>query len=109
VKRTPLKRTPFKRKPDRRRQEPDADLIYAAVGRRSRGVCELCGTAPATNFHHRQMRSQGGDTTYENIVHLCGFGNTSGCHGRAHNDPDRYINGWLVRSGLDPATVDFVR
>lgn len=55
---------------------------------RSGGVCESCGDRPASDVHHRQYLSRGGSHDVHNLVHLCGFGNASGCHGRAHT------NGW---------------
>lgn len=76
---------------------------------RSLGVCELCGAATATNFHHRKNRSQGGKNNLANALHLCGSG-TTGCHGLVTQHPaDAYTNGWSVRSGFDPATVPVKR
>jgi hypothetical protein len=58
----------------------------AAVANRSGGYCELgCGRR-ATNMHHRKNRSQGGQWSPANILHLCGSG-TTGCHGYYTNHP----------------------
>ncbi len=57
----------------------------AEVKKRSGGMCEGCGKKPATNIHHRKYLSRGGTHDLENLLHLCGAGNTSGCHGKAHN------------------------
>jgi len=72
---------------------------------RSAGMCEICGIAPATNWHHRKNRSQGGGNELSNAMHLCGSG-TTGCHGRVTENPaEAYHFGWSVRSGQDPAVV----
>lgn len=59
------------------------------VEQRSGGVCESCGDRPASDVHHRQYLSRGGSHDVHNLIHLCGVGNTSGCHGRAHKDGER--------------------
>ena len=56
-----------------------------AVAERSGGVCEACGIHRAHDIHHRQYLSRGGSHDVHNLLHLCGLGNASGCHGRAHN------------------------
>ena len=72
---------------------------------RSSGVCELCGAAQATNFHHRKNRSQGGKHELSNAMHLCGSG-TTGCHGMVTEHPLRaFDNGWSVRSRFTPAEM----
>lgn len=77
--------------------------------RRSGGVCEICGSARATNWHHRKNRSQGGKDTIANALHLCGSG-TTGCHGRVTENPaEAYKHGWSVRSGFDPAETPVYR
>lgn len=63
---------------------------------RSGGVCESCGDRPASDIHHRQYLSRGGVHDVHNLVHLCGFGGTSGCHGRAHKTGER--EGLAIRS-----------
>lgn len=53
------------------------------------GRCVICG-APATNKHHIVPRSAGklfdarGREITKPLALLCGNGNTSGCHGLAH-------------------------
>jgi hypothetical protein len=72
---------------------------------RSQGVCELCGVKPATNWHHRKNRSQGGPHDLSNALHLCGSG-TTGCHGMVTERPlHAFDNGWSVRSRFLPADV----
>lgn len=75
-----------------------------ALKARSGGVCEGCGKAAATEAHHRQYRSRGGNDRLSNALHLCGSGNHSGCHGQAHTAIGEQ-RGWSVRSGHDPAIV----
>ena len=104
---TPMKRTALKnrvRGGDNTRGE-----VRDRVRARSRGVCEMCVDAPGTNFHHRLRRSQGGQDSDENLLHLCGSG-TTGCHGYIHANPSwSYLHGALLKRGQDPALVDFVR
>lgn len=83
----------------------ESKRAYELVRERSFGLCEGCGMRPATEMHHRLYRSHGGLDTVENLLHLCGRGNTSGCHGDAHTGTDRYVLGWAVRTGYDPADV----
>jgi hypothetical protein len=49
-------------------------------------------------MHHRLHRSHSGDERVTNLLHLCLW-----CHADAHQHPDRYANGWAVRSGGNPA------
>lgn len=81
----------------------ESRAAYSAVSARSFGLCEICGVKQATETHHRQHRSHGTLDTVGNLLRVCGWGNHTGCHGKAHSDPDRYKNGWAVRSGFDPA------
>lgn len=81
---------------------------YARVKERSAGLCEICGERQATETHHRLPRSHGGPDSVENLIRVCGWGNHTGCHGKAHSDSLRYANGWAVRSGYDPALLPVV-
>lgn len=74
--------------------------VKAIVRERSGEVCEGCGAAPATEFHHRKYKSRGGLGTVQNCLHLCGWGNHTGCHGLAHgaDAPE----GWSLHSWEDP-------
>jgi hypothetical protein len=69
-----------------------------AVAQRSKGICEGCGKAPATEIHHRRYKSRGGGHEVSNLIHLCGWGNHTGCHGRAHKGGESI--GWSVFSGI---------
>lgn len=60
---------------------------------------------PASEVHHRQFRSRGGSHAVSNLLHLCGWGNHTDCHGDAHDGLVGELRGWSVRSGFDPATV----
>lgn len=73
-----------------------------AVIARSGGVCEICQANRATNFAHRQRRSQGGSWSPVNGLALCGSG-TTGCHGwcTAHPALAR-AGGWEVGAWGDP-------
>lgn len=72
-----------------------------AVRTRSQGLCEGCGQHPATELHHRRYRSRGGTHEVSNLLHLCGSGNHTGCHGKAHTGAGEVL-GWSVESGIAP-------
>lgn len=82
---------PSRRTRGRRRAE---QAIRERVQERSEGQCEaritaVC-TGPATQQHHRKLRSQGGQDTEENLLDLC-----AACHAFAHANAT-----WAVVSGL---------
>lgn len=72
---------------------------------RSGEICEGCGLKPATERHHRLYRSRGGKHTIENLLHLCGWGNHTGCHGVAHSGAQGVRLGWAVNTGGNPLLV----
>ncbi|WP_136043328.1 HNH endonuclease [Microbacterium sp. K22] len=81
--------------------------VRTAVHERAKGRCEGCGRIAPLELHHRKYRSRGGKHTASNLVALCGWGNHTGCHGRAHgpNPPQ----GWSLPSGrCDPAEELFL-
>ena len=83
--------------------------VRAIVDERDESTCVYDG-ARATDRHHR-TGGMGGSSredhhSPQNIVTLCGFGNTSGCHGKAHTDRAWALaNGYRVPHGTDPLTV----
>lgn len=91
-------RRPAKRK--RYRGDPPA-LIAAkqTVHERSNGICEarienVC-EYDATEVHHRAGRT-GPDCHHPNLLmHVCGHGNLTGCHGIIEQNPD-----WARRHGM---------
>jgi hypothetical protein len=82
----------------------DERQAYVRAKVRSFGLCEICGVRQATELHHRQYRSRGGRHEVANLLHVCGWGNHTGCHGKGHN-PGAHENGWAVASGLNPEEV----
>lgn len=69
-------------------------LVYA----RSNNVCERCGRRRASEAHHRKNRSQGGQWTPANLLHLCTL-----CHRDVTISPRiAYEQGWAVPSYADP-------
>lgn len=72
------------------------------VEERSGSLCEGCGEREATELHHRKYRSRGGGHEVSNLIHLCGWGNHTGCHGTAHSAEGHEL-GWSVNSWDDPA------
>lgn len=103
-----VKRSPIKRKsaPKRTRKErgtarssldftPDA---RAEIEYRSGGWCEAACTPNcqrrATHAHHILRRSQGGQGTEANGLHVC-----ANCHLYIHEHPGQsYEQGWMKRS-----------
>jgi hypothetical protein len=79
--------------------------VLRALKIRSGGICEGCGEHAATEAHHIQYRSRGGSETLENALHLCGWGNHTGCHGVAHSGRAGEAKGWSVRTGFKPGVV----
>lgn len=73
------------------------DLVYT----RSNHVCEMCGNTRATEVHHRKNRSQGGQWTPANTLHLC----TEHHRHVTVNPAVAYQQGWSVRSFADPAST----
>lgn len=71
------------------------------VRQRSGGVCERCGAARATDWHHRKNRSQGGGWSAANGLHLC-----RSCHLMITDTRTAFYNhGWLVKSWDDETTI----
>ena len=75
------------------------EKVYA----RANGVCEVCGKyAPGAEIHHRRIRGAGGtkDPSIHNVealIAVCGWGNTSGCHGDIHGNASySKAMGWIV-------------
>lgn len=83
------------------------EKVRETVLARAGGRCEGCGKSAPLELHHRRFRSRGGEHTVENIVALCGWGNHTGCHGKAHStEPPQ---GWAVsRWGTDPLHIPFL-
>lgn len=93
---------PAKRKSLRRGVNEDTarEVVYARSGR----VCERCGHARATEWHHRKNRSQGGLWEGSNGLDLC-----TPCH-RTVTDTNGHREeyeamGWIVPGWQDPAAV----
>jgi hypothetical protein len=73
---------------------------------RSKGFCEagvpgVC-LGWAQSMHHRRKRSQGGDWSSDNLVHVCGSG-TTGCHGWIEANPQLALERGLSLRNGDPA------
>lgn len=74
----------------------------ALVFDRAEGSCDRCGipiTSESGHYHHRKLRSRGGEHSYANGVALC-----PPCHQWAHQNVGAATRtGWIVASGSDPA------
>jgi hypothetical protein len=72
-----------------------------AVRNRSDGICERCGSAEATDMHHRKNRSQSGKWHPANIMHLCAL-----CHVEITAHPNESVErGHTVLSHQEPTDV----
>lgn len=79
----------------------ESDAGYPACEAMIPGVC----TGSMEHWHHRQLRSQGGEHTVPN-----GLGCCSKCHNAIHADPaTSYEQGWLVHGWDDPAKIVVLR
>ena len=101
-----MRRSPMKRTASRGSGIPPK--VREAVLMRDGHHCRRCGVSvldvPAS-VHHRLPRGRGGQPTLSTLVLLCGSG-TTGCHGRVESDRwQAYDDGWLIRTGEDPAQV----
>lgn len=91
--------------------------IRAAVLNRANGRCEWCGRwTQGLNLHHRLFRSRrirldgGSIHDGDNLVALCGSGNHTGCHGKAHGAIEGGYDaavaaGMTIPSGGSPAAT----
>ena len=71
------------------------------VRERSNGVCEVCRAARATDFQHRQNRSQGGAWCPTTGLHVCHL-----CHMSMPHAPEKAMEmGWTVSRQDDPAMI----
>jgi hypothetical protein len=80
------------------------------VKERSDGACEvrIAGVCQgrAREFQHRFPSGRGGLFVPSNGLAVCGHGNTDGCHGYIHRNPNAAVEkGWTIPTGLDPALV----
>lgn len=115
-KRTEWKRgTPLPNGPVKARRQKDTgpvksvkDIVKDRATVDDVQLCEVCGTAPGNNIHHRQPRGMGGSpephiNTPSNLMWVCGHGNAfPGCHAVIENGRVYAKDvGWLVpRPGL---------
>lgn len=68
------------------------------IRKRSGGICEICGSSPATDAAHRKPRSQGGLWSPSNLLDAC-----HGCHMNNHANPNAAKAGkWHLPSWSDP-------
>lgn len=100
-----MKRTPIKR--GSRNTGPN-QATRNKVWQRDNWCCALCGSSSGRfSVHHRLPRGRGGDNRLSNLVLLCDFG---GCHDLIVESrrANATLNGWLVRTGYDPAVVPLI-
>lgn len=88
-------------------------LARRLVRERSGGLCEVCGTAKATNYQHRKGKAHCSPEEMwapSNGLDVCGHGNATGCHGLIHQNPTgAKANGWTVPSWGDPKSTAVYR
>lgn len=86
--------------------KPVRDMIV----RRSQGVCERCGAAPAVQIHHRRPRGMGGSSAADTNVASNGLAVCVACHREIEaNRADSLKYGWLIRQGQNPAEIGVLR
>ena len=84
-----------------RYSDPVPPGVRAALAQRSGGLCERCRQERATQAHHKTKRSQGGQHTAANLVHLCGR-----CHDWAEAHPSEATEaGWSIQANKIAAGV----
>lgn len=80
---------------------PEEKAARKIVKERSQGICERCGSAEAIQMHHR--RKEGREWRASNLMHICGLGNVSGCHGEIEQYPTASKEqGWWLIPIQDP-------
>lgn len=88
--------------PPPERQRLRHEVYDRAGGRCEAGVVDECPgrlDRDAFEWHHRKLRSQGGDDVHENSLCLCTY-----CHAWAHANPaDARGLGLIVPRGANPA------
>ncbi|MFC9768815.1 HNH endonuclease [Rhodococcus jostii] len=76
---------------------------------RSGGLCEICGTADATQRHHRRPRGSGGTRRTESNLAANGLMLCYRCHAFVEKEGRQtrvsYVRGYLVHQGDCPARV----
>jgi 5-methylcytosine-specific restriction protein A len=89
----------------RRRDTGPSRTVRLLVRQRAGGLCEMC-RQPGQDVHHRRPRALGGSSDPatnrpSNLIFLC-----RECHICIEAHRAGFIAaGWLVRQGVDPATV----
>lgn len=103
ARRTPLRASSagMKRSPMKRTHASSTDFteaVKARVRRRSMDRCEAqtpnCRRGGTLHFHHRKLRSSGGQGTFDNCLHVC-----TTCHDYIHAHPLEAVDrGWIIPS-----------
>lgn len=99
-----MRRTPIRRRPSRK--EPMSAEVYETVmSKRAKGRCEAaCSPAcsrSAGHWHHRKLRSGGGQHTVPNGLAVC-----AACHSWIHSNPaEAKEHGWIVSKWREPENV----
>ena len=84
-----------------------SDKVRAAVEARDGNRCVKCGMPvdrSDDSLHHRWPRGRGGSNAIENLILLCGTGTTRHHGWVEKNRTVSYRLGYLVETGIDPAT-----
>jgi hypothetical protein len=76
--------------------------------------CAYCGNGPSAisaaglrlEVHHRLPLGRGGGDDVRNLVVVCGWGNTAGCHAAMDQDRAEAVRrGFVIPTGGDPAVT----
>lgn len=99
----PLKRTPLRYKPKNSGSNFSQQTKQMSAARFHHRCAMSHGcSGRIETFHHRRLRSSGGQGTVDNALPLC-----TPAHQQIHANPDWSIrHGLIVRGGREPASVD---
>jgi hypothetical protein len=85
--------------------------VVELVKERAKGYCEVCGKPEQASmaFHHRKLRSRGGEDTVSNLIRICHKCHNLGTKSIHMNPMDAESKGWMVGSWQKPDEVPFLR
>lgn len=83
-----------KKKNDKRLDPCEYRALKDSILDRTNGICQLCGVAAISEYHHSLYGSRGADKDDRSIVGIC-----RGCHSNCHKDKHGELNTLAVEIG----------